>query len=133
MLCIFAMTAQTFLIIKVRIPDQRRMRVMALRTGEPRVFGGLPTTAFLQTIRLKPDGHGAGLELSHDDIHHGSMTRSAKIDRACRCERGRIKDGLASLRDLAGHNRIHMIPPWTMAGLAMHTGNGICQSQLGTR
>ena len=73
-LCISAMAAQALLIVKVRIPDQRSMRVVALRTGEPRIFCGLPTTALLQTIRLKPDGHGAGLELSHDNIHHGAMT-----------------------------------------------------------
>ena len=73
-LCIFAMAAQTLLIVRVRIPDQRRMRVVALGAGEPRIFGGLPTTALLKAIRLKPDGHCAGLELSHDDIHHGSMT-----------------------------------------------------------
>lgn len=86
MLCPFsrAVTAQTFLIVKTRIPHQRRMRVMALRTGEPRILGGLPTAAFLQAIRLKADGIGAGLGLLHDDIQRGPMTRSAKIDGACR-------------------------------------------------
>ncbi len=130
-LCIFsqAMTAQALLIVKVRIPHHRRMRVMALRTGKPRIFGGLPTTALLQTIRLKADSIGAGLGLIQDDIHHGSMTCSAKIDRACRRERGRIKDGLASLHGLAGHDRLHMIQPWTMASLAMHTGNSVYRIQ----
>lgn len=129
--CIFSqtMTAQTLLIVKVRIPHQRRMRVMALRTGKSRIFGGLPTTALLQTIGLKADGIGAGLGLMQDDIHHGSMTCSAKIDRACWRERGRIKNGLASLLGLAGKHRIHMIQPWTMASLAMHTGNSVCRIQ----
>ena len=123
------MTAQTLLIVKVRIPHHRRMRVMALRTGKPRILGGLPTTALLQTIGLKADGKGAGLGLIQDDIHRGSMTGSAKIDRACWRERGRVKDGLASLHLLAGYGRLHMIHPWTMAGLAMHTGNSVCRIQ----
>jgi len=129
--CIFsrAMTAQTLLIVKVRVPHHRRMRVMALRTGKSRIFGGLPTTALLQTIGLKADGIGAGLGLIHDDIHRGPMTCSAKIDSACWRERGRIKDGLASLPGLARKDRIHMIHPWTMASLAMHTGNSVCRIQ----
>ena len=118
-----AMAAQALLIVKVRILHQRRMWVMALRAGKPRVFGGLPTTALLQTIGLKADSIGAGFGLVQDDIHHGSMTCSAKVDRACRREQCRIKDGLASLNGLASHDRIHMILPWTMASLAMHTGN----------
>ncbi len=124
-----AMAAQALLIVRLQIPHQRRMRVMALRTGKPRIFGGLPTTALFQTIGLKADGIGAGLGLIQDDIHHGSMTCSAKIDRARWRERGRIKDGLASLHDLAGLDRIHMIQPWTMASLAMHTGDGVCRIQ----
>ena len=123
------MTAQTLLIVRVRIPHQRRMRVMALCTGKPRIFGALPTTAFLETIGLKADRIGAGLGLMQDDVHRGSMTCSAKIDRTCWRERGRIKDGIASLLVLAGHGRIHMIQPWTMASLAMHTGNSVCRIQ----
>lgn len=118
-----AMAAQALLIVKVRIPHQRRMRVMALRTGKPRIFGGLPTPALLKTIGLKADGIGSGLGLMQDDIHRGPMTCSAKIDRAGWRERSRIQDGLASLSGLAGHGRVHMIEPWTMASLAMHTGN----------
>ena len=130
-LCIFsqAMTAQTLLIVKLRIPHHRRMRVMALRAGKPRIFGGLPTTALLQTIGLKADRIGAGLGLIQDDIHRGSMTCSAKIDRACWRERGRVKNGLASLHGLPCRGRLHMIQPWTMASLAMHAGNSVCRIQ----
>ena len=80
--CIFSrtVTAQALLIVKVRIPSQRRMGVMAFRAGEPGILGGFPTTALLQAIGLKADGIGAGLGFMQDDIHHGSMTGSAEVD-----------------------------------------------------
>ena len=123
------MTAETLLIVKVRISHHRQMRVMALCTGKPRIFGVLPTTAFLQTIGLKADRIGAGLGLMQDDVHRGSMTCTAKIDRTCWRERGRIKDGMAGPLFLAGHGRAYMIQPWTMASLALHTGNGAFRIQ----
>ena len=99
-----AMTAQTLLVVKVRISHQRRVRVMALSASKPRILGGLPATALLKAIGLEADGIGAGLGLIHDDVHHGSMTRSAEIDGACWREQGGIKDGLATLHLLSGHD-----------------------------
>ena len=98
MLCPFsrAVAAQALFIVKVCIPHQWRVRVMALRAGKPGIFGSFPATALLQTIGLEADGVGAGLRLLQDDIHRGSMARSAKIDGACRRERGRIQDGLTA-------------------------------------
>src|SRR5579871_2928709 len=132
MLCVFActMAAQALLIVKMRISHQGRMRVMALRAGEARILGALPTTALLQTIGLKANCEGTGLGLIHDHIHRCSMTCSAKIDRACRSQRGRIEDGLASFRNLAGHDRFHMILSGAVASLAMHSRDSLCSIQL---